>query len=95
MKQNAACRIQFCDEYEELLGEFLRALAAWSQSREFRSQAGSAETREDARASRADQKYAAAVWALRMHSRNCVMCEETLRLHVNGGSAPAATLGAS
>jgi hypothetical protein len=91
----ATARMQFCDEYEELLGEFLKVLAAWSQLREFRSQdGGAAETPEAEELFRADRSYVAALWALRMHSQKCVICSETLRVQMNGGGAPAARLSA-
>jgi hypothetical protein len=90
MNDNARPRIRFCDEYEELLNEFLKALAAWSRLRgpdeRFRSAHASAEM------ARGCQNYVAALWALRMHSRKCVICEETLRMHVNRDVAPLARL---
>ena len=95
MKENATPRIRFCDEYEALMEEFIKVLAVWSQLRVFEGTAESAETLADVEVARADRRYSAALWALRMHSRECVLCEETLRVHVNGGGAPAATFGAS
>jgi hypothetical protein len=95
MKENATPRIRFCDEYEALIEEFIKVLAVWSQLRVFEGTAESAETLADVEVARADRRYSAALWALRLHSRECVLCEETLRDHVNGGGAPAATFGAS
>jgi hypothetical protein len=94
--EKTTARIQFCDEYEKLLEEFLRALATWNQLRAFGSQG---ETLEETRAAveltRVGPRYAAAAFALRRHSRECLVCEETLRVQVNRGGASAATLPAS
>jgi hypothetical protein len=39
--------------------------------------------------------YIAAMWALRIHSRTCLLCQETLRVHVNGNTALPARLSPS
>jgi hypothetical protein len=94
MSEKATSGIRFCDEYEELLDEFLKALAAFSQLQGFPDPQETTNTPADLELARSDRTYAAALWALRMHSRNCVLCEETLRVHVNRRNASAAALGA-
>jgi hypothetical protein len=99
MSENATSGIRFCDEYEELLDEFLKALAAFSQLQGFpdpqETIMETTHTPADLELARSDRTYAAALWALRTHSRNCVLCEETLRVQVNRRNASAAALGAS
>jgi hypothetical protein len=84
--------IRFCDEYEWLMSEFLRTLSAWTQLRSFRHDSASASSAQPASVSsslaqaelaRSHGSYAAAWWALRLHSRSCLLCAETLRA-VNG-----------
>jgi len=103
MNENVTSSIRFCDEYEELLEEFLKALAAFSQLQDFREHQATSldtpvktmDTLADMELARTDRTYAAALGALRMHSRTCVLCEETLRLQVNRRNASAAALGAN
>ncbi len=90
-------RVRFCDEYEFLMAEFLRALSAWAQLRCFQKDPdpsdipahASTATLTEAELARSCGSYVAAMWALRMHSRDCLLCEETLRVRVNGTAIPA------
>jgi hypothetical protein len=85
--KNASHRIRFCDEYELLLEEFLKALAAWSQMRCFHEQCDATDSFAHSELARSCRNYVAALWALRMHSRHCVVCEEMLRIHINQDTA--------
>ena len=110
MSENAGLEVRFCDEYENLMSEFVRALSVWTQLSCFQedpqpsksplradlSRAPSAPTNlAQAELVRSGEGYAAALWALRMHSRNCLLCEETLRVQVNGDIATTAKLNPS
>jgi hypothetical protein len=87
MNENAPGRIRFCNEYEELLKEFLRAWMRWKHGH----QPGSAETRGKMELLLAERGYIEALAALQVHSRECVLCEEKLRVYVNDSSSSAAT----
>jgi hypothetical protein len=89
-------RVQLCDEYEVLLTEFLKVLTTWSQLREFGNEGvGSTGTPEPAALFRADRRYVAALWALRMHERTCAICGETLRVQAQQGVARPARISMS
>jgi hypothetical protein len=91
----ASPRIQFCDEYEELLTEFLKGLATCCQLRDLNEQLDSANALANTELARGGKNYVAALWALRMHSRKCLACQETLRLYLNRDTPPMAKLKAS
>jgi hypothetical protein len=116
MSDDAGPRIRFCDEYEKLMSEFVRALSAWTQLSCLPEAPSRSNTPSDspdtdlafvlvkphgparpakAEVVRSHESYAAAMWALRMHSRNCLLCEETLRVEVNGEVAAPVRLNSS
>ena len=108
MSNDAGPRVRFCDGYEYLMAEFLRALSAWTQLHCFQedpplSNIPSQQFPADLAATklakteltRSCGSYIAAMWALRMHSRTCLLCQETLRVQVNGSAAPLARLSPS
>jgi hypothetical protein len=88
MNENAPGQIRFCDEYEGLLEEFLQALMRWKQVH----RPGSAEAPGKIERLLAERGYIGALARLQAHSRECVLCEETLRVYmnVNDGSSSAA-----
>jgi hypothetical protein len=89
-------QIRLCDEYEALLGDFLKVLTTWSQLREFGDDSeSSTATREPTALFRADRRYVAALWALRMHERTCAICGETLRVQTQRCVARAARISVS
>jgi len=92
MNADAGPGIRFCDEYERLMSDFLRALSAWTQMRSFQRSPGSPSSEHpvcvispcaEAELARSHGGYTASLWALRLHSRSCLLCAETLRV-VNG-----------
>jgi hypothetical protein len=88
--------VQRCDEYEALLTEFLKVLTTWSQLREFDNEdVRSRGTPGPAALFRADRRYVAALWALRMHERTCAICGETLRVQARRADARAARISVS
>jgi hypothetical protein len=89
MDEKREANIQFCDDYEALFHKCLETLTRWNELRGFDAEFESTGMRADAEMRRAEQRYVAAFSALRAHARNCVLCEETLRVHVNGGAAAA------
>jgi hypothetical protein len=116
MSDDAGPRIRFCDEYETLMSEFVRALSVWTRLSCLPKELSHSNTPSDspvtdlvyvlvqphspARPAKAElvrsrESYAAAMWALRMHSRNCLLCEETLRVEVNGEVAAPVRLNSS
>jgi len=113
MSYDADPRVRFCDEYEKLMDEFVRALSAWTQMHCFQDDpspsdipshqlpASLAHTHRSsgnlakAELARSSGSYIAAMWALRMHSRACLLCQETLRVQVNGNAAPPARFSPS
>lgn len=90
MSENLAANVQFCDEYEDLFHMCLEALTRWTQLRGLDDRPGSAGTSANSEVRHAEQRYVMAFSALRMHSRKCIFCEETLRTHVNAGHGTAA-----
>ncbi len=89
MNENALGQIRFCDEYEELLEEFLQALMKWKQF----DPPGSTEAPGKIELLLAGRGHVGALAALQAHSRECVLCEEKLRgyVNVNDSSSSAAT----
>jgi hypothetical protein len=86
MNEDTRLGIRFCDEYEALLGEFLKTLAALSQLQSFFPHPMQGQrTVADIEVGRTHHRYAAAVLAVRSHTRECLICKETLRVRVNGG----------
>jgi len=85
MSDNLAVNVQFCDEYEDLFHNCLDALTRWTQLRDFdrRSAAGGPASSD---VSRAEHNYMTAFAALRWHSRSCILCEQTLRAHINAAA---------
>ncbi len=83
MAEKPATEIRFCDEYEDLLHQCLHALTQWIQLRAFEDRPDSAGTRAKSEAQHAKRGYVAAFSALREHSRDCILCEEKLRVHAN------------
>jgi hypothetical protein len=91
MSTEAGSGIRFCDEYESLMSEFLRALSTWTQLRCLQEGPALSSSRSvpvnsilaQAELPRSHASYAAALWALRLHSRSCLLCAEKLRM-VNG-----------
>jgi hypothetical protein len=88
-------QVQLCDEYQTLLREFLKALATWTQLREFSSEGGSTGTPQPAALFRADRRYVAALWAVRIHERTCMICGETFRCQAHAGATRAAGMSVS
>jgi hypothetical protein len=108
MSDDAGPRVRFCDEYENLMDEFVRALSAWTQLRCFQEDPPPSNIPSHqfpaklapgnlpkVELARCCGSYIAAMWALRMHSRTCLLCQETLRVQVNGDAAPPARLSPS
>lgn len=95
MDERLATQLQFCDEYEELFQKCLQTLTQWTQLRAFEDRVSAAGTRAKSEAQTAERSYVAAFSALRLHSRGCMLCEERLRLHANGGGVSAAAYRAS
>src|SRR5262249_11797904 len=91
MSPDAGPGIRFCDEYEHLMSEFLRTLSTWAQFRCFHETpplstdqpAPVNQPFAEVELARSRGSYAATLWALRLHSRSCLLCAETLRI-VNG-----------
>ena len=76
---------QSCAEYEQLLDKCLDALTRWTRLHGFDDCPGSMGTPLDSEVWRAERNYAAAFSALHQHSRcGCLVCEDGLRVHVNG-----------
>ena len=94
MKVNAPGQIRFCDEYERLLGEFLRSLTKWKQVESDRS-VGEEGPPTEIEFILAKQEYVWALVALQGHSRECLLCEETLRAHINVMDRSASAAGSS
>ena len=80
---NAEGPIRFCDEYEQLLEEFLHALTAWKQVCGSDRPEWPMETRGKIEMLLAEREYIQALSALQVHSRECMRCEEKLRVYVN------------
>lgn len=108
MSDDAGPRVRFCDEYENLMDEFVRALSAWTQLRCFQEDPPPSNIPSHqfparlapgnlakAELARCCGSYIAAMWALRMHSRTCLLCQETLRVQINGNAAPPARFSPS
>jgi len=108
MSDDAGPRVRFCDVYENLMAGFLRALSAWTQLHSFQEApspsnvtAGQSPANlvptdlANAELARTCGSYIAAMWTLRMHSRTCLLCQETLRVEVNGAVAPPTRLSPS
>ena len=90
MNDRQEANIQFCDDYEELFQKCLEALTRWNELRDFDAQFEPLEMRANVETRRAEERYLSAFSALREHARRCGLCEETLRVQVNGGeTAPA------
>ena len=83
MKVNAPGQIRFCDEYERLLGEFLQSLTKWKQVESHDRSVREEEQPAEIEFILAKQEYVWALVALQGHSRECPLCEETLRAHIN------------
>ena len=91
MNVNAPGQIRFCDEYERLLEEFLHSLTKWKQAERSDRSKGHAERYAVGHAQGpaeielivAQREYVWALVELQEHSRECLLCEETLRAHVN------------
>jgi hypothetical protein len=81
MKVNAPGQIRFCDEYERLLEEFLLSLGKWKQVEASDRAKVQAEGSSEMMAAR--REYVWALVALQGHSRECSLCEETLRARIN------------
>lgn len=94
MKENEPGRIRLCDEYEELLEQFLQALTRLKQMRDLNAGVAPGEAEGKIELLLREQEYLGTLSALRSHSQECVLCEETLRVYVNanGGNASTATL---
>ena len=77
--------VQSCAEYEHLFDKCLDALTRWTRLYGFDDCPGSMGTPLDSEVWRAQRNYAAAFSALHQHSRcGCLVCEDGLRVHVNG-----------
>jgi hypothetical protein len=87
MNESLAANVQFCEEYEALFQLCLQALSRWNILRDFYRQYGFMEKPSNGELWRVERNYASAFSALRTHARQCVVCEETLRAHMNGGGA--------
>jgi hypothetical protein len=82
---NPHANVQSCGEYEQLFNKCLDALTRWTHLHGFDDGHGSMGTPLDIDAWRAKRSYAAAFSALHQHSRyGCLVCEDWLRVHVNG-----------
>jgi hypothetical protein len=76
---------QSCAEYEQLFDKCLDALTRWTRLHGFDDCPGSMGTPPDSEVWRAERNYAAAFSALHQYSRcGCLVCEDGLRVHVNG-----------
>jgi len=95
MKVNAPGQIRFCDEYERLLGEFLQSLTKWKQAESLERLAEDAQPLTEIEYMLAKQDYVWALVALQGHSRECLLCEETLRAHINVPDRSASAAGSS
>jgi len=79
--------VQSCAEYEQLFNKCLGALTGWTRLHGFDDCPGSMGAPLDIEVWRARRNYAAAFSALHQHSRcGCLVCEDWLRVHVNGFS---------
>jgi hypothetical protein len=97
MRVKAPGQIRFCDEYERLLEEFLQSLRKWKQAEESDRAKVRAEGSAERNLMAVRREYVWALIALQGHSRECLLCEETLRAHINvpDRSAPAAGFSVS
>jgi hypothetical protein len=77
--------VQSCAEYEQLFNKCLDALTRRTRLHGFDDCPGLIGTPLDSEVWRAERNYAAAFSALHQHSRcGCLVCEDGLRVHVNG-----------
>jgi hypothetical protein len=84
-RERPPVNVQSCAEYEELLNNFLDALARWTRLHDFDDCPGSMGTPLDSEVWRAERYYAATFSALHQHSRcGCLVCEDGLRVQLNG-----------
>lgn len=84
-REHPPVNVQSCAEYEQLFNKFLDALARWTRLHGFDDSPGSKGTPLDSEVWRAERNYAATFSALHQHSRcGCLVCEDGLRVQVNG-----------
>jgi hypothetical protein len=85
IREHPPANVQSCAEYEPLFNKCLDALTQWTRVHGFDDCPGSMGTPLDSEVWRAERNYAAAFSALHQHSRcGCLVCEDGLRVHVNG-----------
>ena len=85
IREYPPANVQSCAEYEQLFNKCLDALTRWTRLHGFDDCPGSMGTPLDSEVWRAERNYAAAFSALHQHSRcGCLVCEDGLRVHVNG-----------
>jgi hypothetical protein len=85
IREHPPSSVQSCAEYEQLFNKYLEALTRWTRLHGFDDCPSSVGTPLDIEVWRAKRNYAAAFSALHQHSRcGCLVCEDWLRVHVNG-----------
>ena len=85
IRERPPANVQSCAEYEQLFNKCLDALRRRGCLHSFDDCPGSMGTPLDSEVWRAERNYAAAFSALHQHSRcGCLVCEDELRVHVNG-----------
>jgi hypothetical protein len=85
IREHPPANVQSCAEYEQLFNKCLDALTRRTRLHGFDDGPGSVGTPLDSEVWRAEHNYAAAFSALHQHSRcGCLVCEDGLRVHVNG-----------
>jgi hypothetical protein len=85
IREHPPANVQSCTEYEQLFNKCLDALTQWTRVHGFDDCPGSMGTPLDSEVWRAEHNYAAAFSALHQHLRcGCLVCEDGLRVHVNG-----------
>jgi hypothetical protein len=85
IREHPPASVQSCAEYEQLFDKCLEALTRWTRLHGFDDCPGSMGTALDSEVWRAERNYAATFSALHQHSRcGCRVCEDGLRVHVNG-----------
>ena len=85
IREHPSASVQSCAEYEQLFNKCLDALTERTRLHRFDDCLGSMGTPRDSEVWRAERNYGVAFSALHQHSScGCLVCEDGLRVHVNG-----------